>query len=145
MLRATKALFAVAVATTLLLVLSILLHSNKVLAIPLGFMTFFDAETCPRGWSLYAAAQGRLIVSVDNPNNAGITVGVPLGDREDRTHSHRTSLTGDLRHQDIAGAGDPAKIGKEGENEECVENNKNKNNINNKNRDSYKNVELNLK
>jgi hypothetical protein len=104
MLRATKALFAVAVATTLLLVLTILLHSNKVLAIPLGFMTFFDAEKCPRGWSLYAEAQGRLIVSVDNPNNAGITVGVPLGDREDRTHTHSFTFTGHLPHLNISGA-----------------------------------------
>jgi hypothetical protein len=105
MLRATKALFAVVVATTLLLVLTTLLHNNKINALPQGFMTFFDAQSCPSGWSEYSASQGRLIVSVDNSNNAGITVGVPLGDREDRTHSHRTSLTGDLHHQDIAGAG----------------------------------------
>lgn len=106
MLRVTKALLAVSV--TLLAALVVILLStrskNAVDALPQGFMTFFDREQCPQGWELFASSQGRLIVSVDNANNAGITVGVPLQDREDRSHTHRTTLSGTLKHQDVAGA-----------------------------------------
>ncbi len=54
-----------------------------------GFTTFFDAQACPTGWSTINPAQGRLLVSVTDPGQAGVTVGVPLRDAEDRTHTHR--------------------------------------------------------
>jgi len=75
------------------------------LAIPEGFITFFDSDQCPDGWIPVETAQGRLIVSVSDPEQAGITVGVPLGDQEDRIHVHTYETAVKLSEKDIAAIG----------------------------------------
>jgi len=57
--------------------------------IPAGFTTFFDAKSCPPGWSELSSAKGRLLVSVTDSTQAGITVNPPLVDQEDRKHTHK--------------------------------------------------------
>jgi hypothetical protein len=50
-------------------------------------------------------AQGRLIVSVADPSQSGITVGKPLSDQEDRVHSHGYSSSLNLPQKDVAAIG----------------------------------------
>ena len=53
-----------------------------------GFATYFRSATCPEGWSELPEAQGRMVVSVTDASTSGLTLGTPLGDKEDRTHTH---------------------------------------------------------
>lgn len=53
-----------------------------------GFATYFRSASCPTGWSPVPEAAGRLIVSVSDVSDSGLTLGTPLGDKEDRTHTH---------------------------------------------------------
>lgn len=53
-----------------------------------GFATYFRSATCPDGWSELPEAQGRIIVSVTDASTSGLTLGTPLGDKEDRMHTH---------------------------------------------------------
>ena len=46
-----------------------------------------------RGQVADTPSAGRLVASVSNPRNAGLTVGVPLADREDRVHDHTWSVS----------------------------------------------------
>jgi hypothetical protein len=63
--------------------------------VPSGTVAFFGAGTsCPAGWAIATQVQGRAIVGVTDGAQGGITVGMPLGDREDRTHTH--AFTGDV-------------------------------------------------
>lgn len=106
MIITTPALFIkTAIVSAVFFCLLLLVSNGVVEAIPKGFMTFFDGATCPPQWTEYESSQGRIIISVTDAANAGITVGVPLGDQEDRTHTHRTILSGNLPYQHIAGAG----------------------------------------
>jgi len=74
-------------------------------AIPEGFITFFESDSCPDGWIPVETAQGRLIVSVSDPEQAGITVGVPLSDQEDRVHTHTYETALKLPEKDVAAIG----------------------------------------
>lgn len=72
-----------------------LLSCSVVSALPAGFSTFFVSPTgCPDGWYTPAEMTGRLIVSVTDGSISGLTVNNPLGDREDRAHTH--SYAGNL-------------------------------------------------
>ena len=53
-----------------------------------GFATYFRSTACPKGWSPLPEAEGRLIVSVADASVSGLTLGDPLADKEDRTHTH---------------------------------------------------------
>lgn len=64
-----------------------------VLAVPAGYTTFFRGSSCPLGWIETEGAKGRLVVSVDDASLGGYVVGNPLGNMEDRTHSHSISTT----------------------------------------------------
>ena len=58
---------------------------------PAGMVAFFDAASCPSGWSEHAAARGRYVVGLNPGGALGGTGGSPLGDREDRAagqHGH---------------------------------------------------------
>lgn len=80
--------------------------------VPRGAVAFFTAGTaCPMGWSPADAVAGRMVVGVTDPARVGHTVGTPLGDREDRTHTHpvRAGLT--LTPRNIAGADGPNRQG----------------------------------
>jgi len=83
--------------------LSILLP--LILAIPTGFITFFQGDECPDGWFELDTAQGRLIISVSDPEQAGITVNSPLADQEDRIHTHTYETQFTLNEKQIAAIG----------------------------------------
>jgi hypothetical protein len=72
---------------------------------PSGNVAFFVGVTeCPSGWTVAEDVAGRLVVAVTDDRLAGVTVGVPLGDREDRTHTHALSASLELPSRTIAGA-----------------------------------------
>eukprot|EP00300_Choanocystis_sp_HF-7_P039863 c6210_g1_i1.p1 GENE.c6210_g1_i1~~c6210_g1_i1.p1 ORF type:complete len:389 (-),score=55.81 c6210_g1_i1:31-1197(-) len=74
----------------------------SVTCLPLGFSTFFEGTQCPPGWKALPVARGRLIVSVTDSSIAGVTVNPPLGDREDRTHSHPFTTSIHIPEKDVA-------------------------------------------
>ena len=90
---------------------------NTVLALPQGYTTFFNGQTCPGrlvdtavmlvslllffggyripnifccadGWDEIPDAKGRLVVAVTDSELAGLTLNDPLKNQEDRTHTH---------------------------------------------------------
>lgn len=61
------------------------MHSPDV---PTGLVSYFDTETCPVGWSALTAAHGRTIVGISEEGTLQGQLGMPLGDLENRTHSH---------------------------------------------------------
>ena len=61
---------------------------------PRGMVAFFSAGTgCPDGWQAATIAAGRMLVAVQDVNNLGSRVGTPLGDQEDRGHTHAFQAT----------------------------------------------------
>ncbi|MGE0788106.1 MAG: hypothetical protein AB7S26_20715 [Sandaracinaceae bacterium] len=63
-------------------------------AVPSGAIMYFNASTCPAGWTEVTAARGRTIVGLaGSAGTVGGTVGVALTDRENRGHTHTTSLS----------------------------------------------------
>ena len=73
--------------------------------VPSGTIAFFGTGTaCPNGWADATQVAGRAIVGATEPSAVGVTVGSPLGDREDRTHTHAFTGTLTLAPQGIAGA-----------------------------------------
>lgn len=85
-----------------LLIVTLLLLANLATAIPIGFATFFDRATCPPGWRALNDAQGRLIVSVKDPSQAGVTVNSPLSDQENREHTHTFASTIDVPVKEVS-------------------------------------------
>lgn len=74
-----------------------------VAAIPKGFITFFDSQSCPSGWVPHASSAGRLIVSTKNPSESGLTLHSKIADREDRNHTHSASSSWSFGSQGVAG------------------------------------------
>ena len=70
------------------LVLFYLVAVRQCEGIPKGFSTFFRTASCPSGWQVVSAAQGRLVLATDHAESAGSTVLGPLGDRREPVHSH---------------------------------------------------------
>jgi hypothetical protein len=64
-------------------------------SLPRNAVSFFNRTTCPMGWSPLGTAAGRFIVPTIGAVGGGTTAGTPLGDGEDRQHSHafQTSFT----------------------------------------------------
>lgn len=87
---------------TTTLLIGCALVAFAVAQIPDGFSTFFQSATCPDGWEEAVDCKGRLLVSVTNPTDGGITVGDALADQEDRLHSHAYSATLDLPYKEIS-------------------------------------------
>jgi hypothetical protein len=55
---------------------------------------FFDLPSCPDGWTPLGAAEGRVIVGIgESGGEVGGTVGDPLENLEDRTHTHAVDPT----------------------------------------------------
>jgi hypothetical protein len=79
--------------------------------VPSGTVAFFSGGQCPTGWVLASDVQGRLVVAVSDGTQAGLMVGTPLGDQEDRTHTHTYSATVPMPPKDIAGADGPNNNG----------------------------------
>lgn len=55
---------------------------------PTGTVAFFVLATCPEGWSELVEARGRAVVGLGSGATLLGTVGDPLGDLEERSHSH---------------------------------------------------------
>jgi hypothetical protein len=68
---------------------------------PSGLVAYFPGGTCPDGWNEATVMQGRLAVGVLDGAAAGATVGTPLGDREDRPHSHDYSADVKLSNHSV--------------------------------------------
>jgi hypothetical protein len=71
---------------------------------PSGTIAFFSGGACPAGWATAANVQGRLVVSVADGANAGMQVGTPLSDQEDRQHAHTYTASAQLPSKNVAGA-----------------------------------------
>ncbi len=78
---------------------------------PPGIVLFASDDTCPVGWSPLDIARGRLIVAAATGGDVGVTVGNPLGDREDRSHRHNVRLQLTLAQKNIAAANGPNQDG----------------------------------
>eukprot|EP01094_Clydonella_sp_ATCC50884_P016831 TRINITY_DN2838_c0_g1_i2.p2 TRINITY_DN2838_c0_g1~~TRINITY_DN2838_c0_g1_i2.p2 ORF type:complete len:264 (-),score=63.52 TRINITY_DN2838_c0_g1_i2:748-1539(-) len=85
-----------------LLALVALLRLPSVAAQPDGFTTFFNKGSCPDGWSELGTTRGRLLVSVSQAGQGGVTVNTPMKDREDRTHAHSYTAPLELPQKNIA-------------------------------------------
>jgi hypothetical protein len=72
--------------------------------VPSGTIAYFPGGTCPAGWSVATSVQGRLVVAVADGGAAGVQVGAPLGDQEDRMHAHTWSGTVTLASMSLAAA-----------------------------------------
>lgn len=80
-------------ARTMLRIVPYAAHSLKTTEIvtstfPSGSVMFFNLAACPTGWSELADARGRALVGVPASGSLGGTVGAPLGNLENRNHSH---------------------------------------------------------
>ncbi len=74
--------------------------------LPRGSIMAFDLKSCPVGWEVFAEAKGRAMVGYGIGGTAKGTVGSPLKDLENRTHSHSvnpavatTTYNGNHRHR----------------------------------------------
>jgi len=57
--------------------------------LPRGMVAFFTGlQACPTGWIETQHAAGRLVVGVKLGHAVAGTVGLPLGEKEDRKHRH---------------------------------------------------------
>ena len=73
--------------------------------VPRGAVAFFGAGAmCPFGWLPADAVTGRMVVGVNDGTAVGRSVGTPLRDREDRTHTHALTGTISVPSRSIAGA-----------------------------------------
>jgi hypothetical protein len=79
--------------------------------VPTGTVAYFTGGACPAGWATATTVQGRLVVGVSDIGRAGVVVGTPLGDREDRAHQHTFTGTVQLGPKGIAGADGPNQSG----------------------------------
>jgi len=71
---------------------------------PKNMIFFIPGGTCPAGSSRATDANGRLLLSANDPGAVGRTFGMPLHDREDRKHSHGATVSVTLDSHHIAGA-----------------------------------------
>lgn len=73
--------------------------------VPRGTVAFFGAgASCPFGWLAADMVTGRMVVGVNDGTAVGRSVGAPLRDREDRTHTHALTGTISVPSRAIAGA-----------------------------------------
>jgi hypothetical protein len=73
---------------------------------PPGMIAYFgQGNGCPTGWAVAETAEGRIALGTNVGALAGTAVGTPLGDREDRKHTHSYGVQISLSSNNIAGAG----------------------------------------
>jgi hypothetical protein len=75
--------------------------------VPSGTIAFFAGGVCPEGWKIADETAGRMVVGVTDGANAGVTVGEPLGDQEDRPHLHPYKSKVTIADKAIAAADGP--------------------------------------
>ena len=74
---------------------------------PPGTIAFFRGGACPAGWTTATDVQGRLVVAIADGRKAGVQVGSPLTDQEDRQHQHAYTGMVTLGSKNIAAADGP--------------------------------------
>ena len=90
-------------------VLAVLAHSGSAQGgppddgTPSGTIAYFTGGACPAGWTTAANVQGRLVVAVADGSKAGMMVGTPLADQEDRQHQHTYTGMVTLASMNLAG------------------------------------------
>jgi hypothetical protein len=55
---------------------------------PARAVVAFNRQSCPNGWSQFAPAEGRVVVGLNPGGALRGRVGIPLGDKEKRRHTH---------------------------------------------------------
>ncbi|MCO4746243.1 MAG: hypothetical protein KC912_15705 [Proteobacteria bacterium] len=71
---------------------------------PSGTVAYFDRPACPTAWSQLLEGKGRLVVGLTMFGDPLQTVGTPLADGEDRTHSHAVTGSATVSSNPISGA-----------------------------------------
>ena len=71
--------------------------------VPDGAVAYHTGTTCPAGWQPLTDAQGRFLVGRTDGTQVGVTVGTPLAQGEDRTHTHSFSTSVDVGATGVAG------------------------------------------
>jgi hypothetical protein len=72
---------------------------------PPGMIAYFgQGNGCPTGWVEATDVQGRIAIGTTVAATAGTVSGTPLGDQEDRTHTHSYSVQITIPSNNIAGA-----------------------------------------
>jgi hypothetical protein len=72
-------------------------------SLPTGAVMFFTTRACPLAWEPYGDAAGRVAVPTQRDAPVGTRFGTPLGDGEDRAHTH--PLTESFNVPDVSYAG----------------------------------------
>jgi hypothetical protein len=65
--------------------------------VPAGAIAFFELSTCPKGWKWAVNVKGRYIVASSSVGGIEKTVGVALGNEENRAvgkHAHAIEYEG---------------------------------------------------
>jgi len=71
---------------------------------PSGMVAFVAGGVCPPGWVTVYDVEGRVVVGAIYPEDVGLEVGTPLGDREERKHEHAYSGEVTLVAKNVAGS-----------------------------------------
>jgi hypothetical protein len=70
-------------------------------------MVFFvDTTACPDGSTALQDAAGRVLVVTSQTSEIGKTVGTPMEDQQDNTHTHSGTITVNLPEHSISGGSD---------------------------------------
>ena len=72
-------------------------------SLPTFAISLFNRKSCPPGWEPLAAAAGRTLIPTPGASAPGTTSGEPLGDGEDRKHTHGLPVTLNLPSVNYAG------------------------------------------
>lgn len=75
--------------------------------IPKGMVAFiFDpTATCPTGWKEAQYAQGRLLMAVNTPDSAMISIGTPIQDSQPPVHDHPYTATAAVGYKGTSSIG----------------------------------------
>lgn len=71
---------------------------------PTGTVAFFNLTACPSGWKVADYATGRLVVATTDGAKLRVQLGTPLGNQEDRTHTHTYATSVNVDNKSISGA-----------------------------------------
>jgi hypothetical protein len=75
--------------------------------VPSGMVAHVTGGVCPPGWVPASNVEGRIVVAVADGKDVGVQVGTPLGDQEDRTHTHTYKGDIELPSKSVSGADGP--------------------------------------
>lgn len=80
-------------------------------ALPSGAVAFFEAASCPAGWTAYEGARGRYLVGLNAGGTVGAPVGTALGNQESRAvGQHGHDVTDPGHGHEIRGSGAALRV-----------------------------------